>query len=723
MPNFKIGEIYTTSNGGEITIVKTTSTMGYFTRLKTDGTIYNGHLTFDEIDKKISNGSWVLKGSSTVPVKMSKSTQKTNKTQTSTKAINKKFKKGDKVEILTTRGRYGHSFNKGDIGEVYSVDKRGVNVIVGKKSQLLPFDEVELIASSTSSSTSSSTLPAYFEKDDYIVTIYSQVSGGNRDFPDNYIFKQREKANYLSVDLDATGDRNGWVIFKADKTGKGEWRYATQEEAEAYEKAGKPISVDDVSKILNQSSAKPKAIKTFDAQEIVEDLKDMNIQVWDDIGITSGGELYQNDDFQKKYNDLMVAAIESYTKYDLSKLSQKEWESVSEILEEDNFHSLNNFLALKDYLGQKVKDSWIDFYSRSPKSCLKPDIFIDKTIVATKEEIVEKAPIKKMATSNEEAQIEILKRDIAQLLFIRSLASPIEFERKMQISQIIEEKKKEIDRLTFYMTERKIGGKEIFDDLFEQSFTPIQHAYSNVYGSPDTTDFFTPDGKPSELSDELNIIIRTKEFKEWFGDWELAYLYRDTEIIDCSKVLNENFEPRLVWHGTGAEFSSFIFDSFPAAYFAVNKAYADWFAYAQGGDDGFTIPFFLNIRNPLDLKHFGTNKIKPKQFFDYLYLKTGLDMDALEVNPMFLQPTFPEVETWVYLRNNPKMIVKIAESKIYDGINFFETNPGVEEGKAEYKTEVYITFSAEQSKIAAPNRGMLLLASLKSFLLKRGGQI
>ena len=220
----------------------------------------------------------------------------------------------------------------------------------------------------------------------------------------------------------------------------------------------------------------------------------------------------------------------------------------------------------------------------------------------------------------------------------------------------------------------------------------------------------------------MNQIIRTKEFKEWFGDWELEYLYKDANIkIDCSKVITKEYEPRIVWHGTGQEFSFFKFDTFPAAYFAVKKEYSDWFANLHGGDEGYTIPFFLNIRNPLDLTHFKTEKIRPKDFFDYMYLKTGLSVDKLQLNPMFLDPSLPNMETWMFLRNNPKMLELIKSTNIYDGINFYETNPGVPEGEAAHETEAYIVFNPNQCKLAAPNRGLLLMASLKSFLLKRGG--
>ena len=69
------------------------------------------------------------------------------------------------------------------------------------------------------------------------------------------------------------------------------------------------------------------------------------------------------------------------------------------------------------------------------------------------------------------------------------------------------------------------------------------------------------------------------------------------------------------------------------------------------------------------------------------------------------------------------MLKVIADSNIYDGIHFYETNPNVPEGEVAHETEAYITFFENQAKIAAPNRGLILLASLKSFLLKSGGKI
>ncbi len=335
------------------------------------------------------------------------------------------------------------------------------------------------------------------------------------------------------------------------------------------------------------------------------------------------------------------------------------------------------------------------------------------------------------STTIAEEQLEKAKKELSQLLVLRSFTSPIEFERKLQINQNIADVQKKINDLNFKILERRLSSDNVFENLFEQSFTPINNTYTDVYApqinenEPSSVQFFAPDGTPSKLSDQLNELIRTPQFLEWFGNWQLAYAYKDMDAVDisCSKVMTKDYEPLVVWHGTGQQFSYFRFDNFPAAYFAVNWRYSKWFADLHGGGNGYTIPFFLNLRNPLDLTQFHTRKIRAKEFFDYMFLKTGMDMTELEVNPIMMNSDFPPVEPWVYLRNNAKMLKKLSESHVFDGIHFYETNPSVPEGESAHVTEAYIIFSPEQCKVADPDRGILLFASLKSFLLKRGGKI
>ncbi|HQB08027.1 MAG TPA: hypothetical protein PK712_09205, partial [Rectinema sp.] len=59
-----------------------------------------------------------------------------------------------------------------------------------------------------------------------------------------------------------------------------------------------------------------------------------------------------------------------------------------------------------------------------------------------------------------------------------------------------------------------------------------------------------PNGKPTKLNERQWLQVRTQNFKDWFGDWE-------NDPKNASKVVDENGEPLVVYHGTGTykEFS------------------------------------------------------------------------------------------------------------------------------------------------------------------------
>ena len=62
-----------------------------------------------------------------------------------------------------------------------------------------------------------------------------------------------------------------------------------------------------------------------------------------------------------------------------------------------------------------------------------------------------------------------------------------------------------------------------------------------------------PNGKDTNLTPKQWVRVRTKAFKRWFGDWE-----NDPE--NASKVVDENGEPLVLYHGT-SEFGFSVFDS------------------------------------------------------------------------------------------------------------------------------------------------------------------
>lgn len=110
-----------------------------------------------------------------------------------------------------------------------------------------------------------------------------------------------------------------------------------------------------------------------------------------------------------------------------------------------------------------------------------------------------------------------------------------------------------------------------------------------------------PNGNPTNLNEKQWVQVRTKAFKEWFGDWE-------NNPEDASKVIDENGEPRVVYHGTYADFNAFD-ESHLGDVTDLNATNDDW---AKTSHIGFWFndnkigfytkhkPVFLNVRNPLE---------------------------------------------------------------------------------------------------------------------------
>ena len=95
-----------------------------------------------------------------------------------------------------------------------------------------------------------------------------------------------------------------------------------------------------------------------------------------------------------------------------------------------------------------------------------------------------------------------------------------------------------------------------------------------------------PNGADSKLTPEQWAMVRTKGFKEWFGDWE-----NDPE--NASKVVDGNGEPMVVYHGTLNEFTVFNRGRH-GIYFSPSKEHAKKFA----GPKGYIGSYFLRILRP-----------------------------------------------------------------------------------------------------------------------------
>jgi hypothetical protein len=112
-----------------------------------------------------------------------------------------------------------------------------------------------------------------------------------------------------------------------------------------------------------------------------------------------------------------------------------------------------------------------------------------------------------------------------------------------------------------------------------------------------------PNGKKSNLTERQYVHVRTKAFKEWFGDWE-------SNPKEASKVVDENGEPLVVYHsgnkginifnrefdkkGIGRQFWGNGF------YFGGKNSIDKWsdLYKLKTGNTASVYEVFLNIKNP-----------------------------------------------------------------------------------------------------------------------------
>ena len=134
----------------------------------------------------------------------------------------------------------------------------------------------------------------------------------------------------------------------------------------------------------------------------------------------------------------------------------------------------------------------------------------------------------------------------------------------------------------------------------------------------DGTYMKAPNGKESKLDEGQWAMVRTNNFKKWFGDWE-------NNPNSASKVIDENGEPLVVYHGRSTDFNIFekkegvrfimgLEDKVKSEgfFFTPDRVLAEEFAGNSSrhrGGKANVISCFLNIRRPMDLTQDDYDKV------------------------------------------------------------------------------------------------------------------
>ena len=133
--------------------------------------------------------------------------------------------------------------------------------------------------------------------------------------------------------------------------------------------------------------------------------------------------------------------------------------------------------------------------------------------------------------------------------------------------------------------------EDILREIEEEENNIISEAKKN------NTYLKAPNGKNTNLTPKLWVQVRTKAFKNWFGDWE-----NDSE--NASKVVDENGEPLVVYHNSEEQFNVFSYEKInpeSGFFFTSDPKYA-----SQYGKEQYAV--FLNVRNPIDAGEIRLNR-------------------------------------------------------------------------------------------------------------------
>ena len=178
-----------------------------------------------------------------------------------------------------------------------------------------------------------------------------------------------------------------------------------------------------------------------------------------------------------------------------------------------------------------------------------------------------------------------------------------------------------------------------------------------------------PNGKKSNLTERQYAQVRTKAFKDWFGDWE-------NNPSEASKVVDENGEPLVVYHGTRDSFTTVDFSKSDAGqgFYAANDEDT---AETYGLNNKYAL--FFNLKNPYIIEGFG-------QPWNQLLLN---DEDYTEEE--LKQP-------YKLKRLSTRDIENFAKNKGYDGVIFKDIiDQGKYSGMIHSKEESYIQELLEKS--------------------------
>lgn len=212
-----------------------------------------------------------------------------------------------------------------------------------------------------------------------------------------------------------------------------------------------------------------------------------------------------------------------------------------------------------------------------------------------------------------------------------------------------------------------------------------------------------PNGEKTRLNAEQWATVRTTNFKNWFGDWE-------NNPDNASKVVDENGEPLVAYHGTTNDETTSVWNEKTKTYDTSHEPFTVFKREVDGLPNS---GLFFNSSED-NAYEYGYNN-----YAVYLSAKNPLVIDCKGSLYNSIKHDGKAMDTYDW--------ANWAEENGYDGVIFKNIKDGVDYGSMQDTTDDYVVFKSNQIKSAENNNGDFsadnndIRFSLKSMMAKPEG--
>ena len=347
---------------------------------------------------------------------------------------------------------------------------------------------------------------------------------------------------------------------------------------------------------------------------------------------------------------------EPYIKWD--KNAEMKWleKALPQFTTEDRLQLINSIIKITnanrpEYAWGQFKNGVITIYKGAAQGTLYHEAFhaVTQTLLTNAElNSLYEAAKAKYGDKAKLVLIEALAEDFRRYIQYEedpnTNALTILFRKLKHFIQSLFEKDRYIDSMFYRISRSKFADRQVRQGNITLNATNVEYekrlqeildkAPRNKEGH-----LLAPNGKPTNLTEKQYAQVRTKEFKDWFGDWE-----NDPE--NASKVIDENGEPLVVYHGNRTDNSITIFNKEKIGSEHKKLIEGFWFitdenlakkeyalkpeSIGEGKENfkyGEVLSVFLNIKNPvietqkgLDIvdSPYGPMTIVKEKFIDFI---------------------------------------------------------------------------------------------------------